>query len=148
MGLVADESAARWRRCARKRASCAATALLRAVSSGAASTPAIHNQTQAPVARPAAPARGAGGATPQAFLGGLFGGGKSSGGGAGGGAAAGYRICIDCGWLVSSEDFPDVKACPVCKSPRSRFKAYKGAVKGRPNNSGGAMKQRFQAREW
>lgn len=71
-----------------------------------------------------------------------------AGGGAGGGAAAGYRICIDCGWLVSSEDFPDVKACPVCKSPRSRFKAYKGAVKGRPNNSGGAMKQRFQAREW
>jgi hypothetical protein len=29
-----------------------------------------------------------------------------------------------------------------------RFKVYKGAVKGKPNNSGSAMKQRFSARQW
>jgi hypothetical protein len=29
-----------------------------------------------------------------------------------------------------------------------RFKAYKGAVKGKPSNTGAAMKQRFAAKEW
>jgi rubredoxin len=38
--------------------------------------------------------------------------------------------------------------CPVCKAPKSRFKAYTGVVRGKPNNSGGEMKKRFQARQW
>jgi hypothetical protein len=29
-----------------------------------------------------------------------------------------------------------------------RFKVYKGAVKGKPNNSGAALKQRFSAKQW
>lgn len=29
-----------------------------------------------------------------------------------------------------------------------RFKVYKGVVRGKPNNTGAALKQRFQKREW
>jgi hypothetical protein len=29
-----------------------------------------------------------------------------------------------------------------------RFKVYKGAVKGKPNNTGAAVKQRFSKKEW
>lgn len=37
---------------------------------------------------------------------------------------------------------------PQCKSPKSRFKVYKGVVKGKVNNSGGEMKKRFAAKQW
>eukprot|EP00878_Enallax_costatus_P002740 GHUV01002929.1.p2 GENE.GHUV01002929.1~~GHUV01002929.1.p2 ORF type:complete len:118 (+),score=25.15 GHUV01002929.1:40-393(+) len=61
-----------------------------------------------------------------------------------------YYICVDCGYIYDG-DFkkaPGSYKCPVCSSPKSRFKVYKGAVKGKPNNTGAAMKQRFQARQW
>eukprot|EP00882_Tetradesmus_deserticola_P001848 GHRQ01001982.1.p1 GENE.GHRQ01001982.1~~GHRQ01001982.1.p1 ORF type:complete len:123 (+),score=26.25 GHRQ01001982.1:85-453(+) len=77
-----------------------------------------------------------------------FGGNKDNSGGP---AAAQYHICIDCGYIYPDGDFkkaPGSYRCPVCNSPKSRFKVYKGAVKGKPNNSGAAVKQRFKAREW
>lgn len=43
---------------------------------------------------------------------------------------------------------PGSYKCPVCRSPKSRFKAYKGKVSGRPNNAQSALKSRFAAREW
>jgi hypothetical protein len=44
---------------------------------------------------------------------------------------------------------PNVSAvfCAIFFAAR-RFKVYKGAVKGKPNNTGAAIKQRFQARQW
>ncbi|WIA10779.1 hypothetical protein OEZ86_000872 [Tetradesmus obliquus] len=82
----------------------------------------------------------------KAFFG--FGGSKASSGDA---AAPQYYICIDCGYIYPDGDFkkaPGSYRCPVCNSPKGRFKVYKGAVKGKPNNTGAAIKQRFQARQW
>jgi hypothetical protein len=36
----------------------------------------------------------------------------------------------------------------MCICAACRFKVYKGVVKGKPNNTGSAIKQRFQARQW
>lgn len=69
-----------------------------------------------PAVRPAAPSRGAAPA-PSAFLGGLFGGGgakSSGGGGAGAKGGAAYRICIDCGYLLSEDDFKVVALAAWC----------------------------------
>mmetsp|Transcript_24888 Transcript_24888/g.54163 ORF Transcript_24888/g.54163 Transcript_24888/m.54163 type:complete len:119 (-) Transcript_24888:487-843(-) len=66
------------------------------------------------------------------------------------GAPAPY-ICVDCGYIYEG-DFKTVPAsykCPVCTSPKNRFKVYKGGdVKGRPNNSGAAMKKRKDEKKW
>lgn len=63
-----------------------------------------------------------------------------------------YYICIDCGYIYPDGDIkkaPGSYKCPVCSSPKSRFKVYKGTdVKGKPNNTGAALKKRFQARQW
>ncbi|KAI8468431.1 MAG: rubredoxin [Monoraphidium minutum] len=61
-----------------------------------------------------------------------------------------FYICVDCGFIYDG-DFskaPGSYKCPICKAPKSRFKVYKGAVKGKPNNTGAAMKQRFGAKQW
>eukprot|EP00879_Flechtneria_rotunda_P001260 GHRR01001407.1.p2 GENE.GHRR01001407.1~~GHRR01001407.1.p2 ORF type:complete len:121 (+),score=38.42 GHRR01001407.1:208-570(+) len=66
-------------------------------------------------------------------------------------AAPQYYICVDCGYIYDRGDFkkaPDSYKCPVCKSAKSRFKVYKGAVKGKPSNTGAALQQRFKARQW
>lgn len=43
---------------------------------------------------------------------------------------------------------PGSYKCPVCSSPKNRFKAYKGAVGGKINNTGSALAQRMKKREW
>lgn len=58
---------------------------------------------------------------------------------------------VDCGYIYPDGDFkkaPGSYKCPVCRSPKSRFKVYKGAVKGKPNNTSSAMQARFKARQW
>lgn len=62
-----------------------------------------------------------------------------------------YYICVDCGWIYDQGEFskaPGSFKCPVCRSPKSRFKVYKGAVKGKPNNAKAAQQSRFKAKEW
>lgn len=72
---------------------------------------------------------------------------------AAGAAATQYHICIDCGYIYDgSQEFkslPGSYKCPVCSSPKNRFKVYKGSdVKGKPNNTGAAMKKRKDAKQW
>ncbi|KXZ46720.1 hypothetical protein GPECTOR_41g685 [Gonium pectorale] len=72
---------------------------------------------------------------------------------AGGAPAAQFMICIDCGYIYDgAQDFkalPGSYKCPVCSSPKSRFKVYKGTdVKGKPNNAPATMKKRKDAKQW
>ncbi|GLC38185.1 hypothetical protein PLESTB_001090300 [Pleodorina starrii] len=69
------------------------------------------------------------------------------------GAATQYMICIDCGYIYDgSQEFkslPGSYKCPVCSSPKNRFKAYKGTdVKGKPNNAPATMKKRKDEKKW
>ncbi|GFR47026.1 hypothetical protein Agub_g8711 [Astrephomene gubernaculifera] len=64
-----------------------------------------------------------------------------------------FMICIDCGYIYDgAQDFkslPGSYKCPVCASPKNRFKAYKGTdVKGKPNNAPATMKKRKDAKQW
>lgn len=82
--------------------------------------------------------------TPKAF-GGLFGGGKKD-------VAEGtsFYICIDCGFIYDG-DFKKAPAsykCPACSSPKSRFKVFKGEVKGKVNNTGASMQKRMKDKQW
>ncbi|KIZ07547.1 rubredoxin [Monoraphidium neglectum] len=66
------------------------------------------------------------------------------------GAAPKLYICIQCGWIYDG-DFPKAPGsfkCPACQAPKSRFKIYKGKLSGKVSNTGAAMKQRFQAKQW
>ncbi|GIL81468.1 hypothetical protein Vretimale_1025 [Volvox reticuliferus] len=79
-----------------------------------------------------------------------FGGAKAP---AGAGAGTQYMICVDCGYIYDgAQDFkslPGSYKCPVCSSPKSRFKLYKGTdVKGKPNNAPATMKKRKDAKQW
>ena len=38
--------------------------------------------------------------------------------------------------------------CPVCQSQKKRFKAYSGAVSGKPRNDSKTMVARMKAKEW
>lgn len=55
-----------------------------------------------------------------------------------------------CRWIYDG-DFSKVKGsfkCPVCTSPKSRFKVYKGAISGKVQNTGSALAQRKKAKKW
>ncbi|GBF91086.1 hypothetical protein Rsub_04755 [Raphidocelis subcapitata] len=99
----------------------------------------------AAVSRPAAPSRARQqAAAPQALFG--FGGGAKK---TDAPATKNY-ICTACGWIYDG-DFakaPGSFKCPVCNVGKNKFKVYKGEVKGKPNNSPSAVKQRFQAKQW
>ncbi|PNW82575.1 hypothetical protein CHLRE_06g284600v5 [Chlamydomonas reinhardtii] len=71
----------------------------------------------------------------------------------GGAAAPAFMICIDCGYIYDGgqefKSLPGSYKCPVCSSPKSRFKVYKGTdVKGKPNNAPATMKKRKDAKQW
>jgi hypothetical protein len=46
-----------------------------------------------------------------------------------------------------SEKPKDYK-CPVCSSPKRKFRQYKADFKGRPRNDQNSMQERVKAKEW
>ncbi|KAG1670178.1 hypothetical protein FOA52_000890 [Chlamydomonas sp. UWO 241] len=95
----------------------------------------------------AGPASRASAVAPKAFLGGLFGGDKAEKGDA---ASPKLYICTVCGYVYDG-DFakaPSSYKCPACSVPKSKFKPWKGATKGRVNNAQSAMDSRFKAKQW
>jgi len=60
-------------------------------------------------------------------------------------------ICVDCGWIYDAGKFSEAPGsfkCPVCQSPKRRFKPYAGKVSGRPKNDSRSMDARYKAKEW